>query len=85
MSNKIDVECPLCGGDLVVRKTKTGKVFYGCNNYPKCRFTSWYRPTSEKCSECGGMLYSKTDKYGKRKLFCTNENCVNSIKKHQNS
>lgn len=85
VSNKIDVECPLCGGDLVVRKTKTGKVFYGCNNYPKCRFTSWYRPTSEKCSECGGMLYSKTDKYGKRKLFCTNENCVNSIKKHQNS
>ena len=80
VSNKIDVECPLCGGDLVVRKTKTGKVFYGCDNYPKCKFTSWDRPTSEKCPECGEMLYAKTDKYGKRKLFCINENCANSIK-----
>lgn len=83
VSNKIDVECPLCGGDLVVRKTKTGKVFYGCDNYPKCKFTSWDRPTSEKCPECGEMLYAKTDKYGKRKLFCINENCANSIKNSQ--
>ena len=53
---KIHVLCPKDGGDLVERKTRKGRVFYGCANYPACDFTSWKRPLPQPCPNCGGLL-----------------------------
>lgn len=53
---KIGVYCPQDGGDLVERKTRNGRVFYGCANYPTCDFTSWKRPLPAPCPHCGGLL-----------------------------
>ena len=50
------VKCPNCDGMLVERKTKKGKIFYGCNNFPKCKTAFWDRPLEEKCPECGLSL-----------------------------
>ena len=72
-----DVSCPKCSGSVVVRKTKKGRLFYGCSNYPNCDFISWYQPTSEKCPQCGGVLFKKKGK--KPVLFCTAEGCGYSI------
>lgn len=52
----IGVKCPKDGGELVERKTKKGRVFYGCNNYPACDFTSWKKPLPQPCPNCGGLL-----------------------------
>lgn len=60
--DEIDAPCPLCGGKVVVRKSKKGKVFYGCSNYPNCNFVSWDKPTNEKCPKCGNILYEKVTK-----------------------
>ena len=56
------MDCPKCDGKVVERKTKRGKVFYGCNNYPKCDFASWDKPLEENCPECGNYLVEKKDK-----------------------
>ncbi|GAB4477584.1 MAG: type I DNA topoisomerase [Anaerolineae bacterium] len=54
---RIGVTCPQCGGGEVVRrKTRKGRTFYGCSNYPECDFTSWKRPLATPCPECGGLL-----------------------------
>lgn len=53
---KIGVKCPKDGGEIVERKTRKGRVFYGCENYPECDFTSWKKPISTPCPECGGLL-----------------------------
>lgn len=50
------VKCPNCDGMLVERKTKKGKIFYGCNNFPKCKTAFWDRPLEETCPECGSIL-----------------------------
>ena len=52
---KIGVPCPRCGGELVEKKTRTGRVFYGCANYPACDWVSWQRPLAEPCETCGGV------------------------------
>jgi len=70
----LGIECPKCKGQLVLRRSKKGRKFYGCSNYPECDFVSWDQPTSERCPECGSMLLMKTNKKGK-KLVCSNENC----------
>ena len=54
-------DCPNCDGKIVEKKSKRGKVFYGCNNYPKCKTAYWDMPTGEKCPECGSMLTKKKD------------------------
>ena len=51
-----------CGGNIVVKKTKRGKEFYGCDNYPKCKNALWDKPTGELCSKCGNLLVTKKDK-----------------------
>ncbi len=56
------VKCPECGGMIVEKKSKRGKVFYGCNNYPKCKVATWDIPTGEKCPECGKLLVEKNNK-----------------------
>ena len=53
---KIGVICPQDGGDLVERKTRKGRTFFGCNNYPECEFTSWKRPIEQPCPNCQGLL-----------------------------
>jgi DNA topoisomerase-1 len=65
---KIGVLCPKDGGDLVERKTRKGRVFYGCNHYPECDFTSWKRPLGTPCRNCKGMLVIAN----KREAQCLN-------------
>ena len=54
-------KCPLCGGSLVEKKTKRGKSFYGCSNYPKCKAAAWYPPTGELCPKCNSLMINKKD------------------------
>lgn len=51
---KIGVACPLCGKDIVIRKTKKGRRYYGCEGNPECEFMSWQKPVAKKCPQCGG-------------------------------
>jgi DNA topoisomerase-1 len=70
------VLCPKDGGDIVERKSRRGKVFYGCANYPDCDFTLWNRPVPEKCPDCGApFLVEKITKRHGRQLVCNNEDC----------
>lgn len=66
-------ECPKCGGKVVVKKTKKGRVFYGCSEYPNCDFVSWDEPTMEKCPRCGKTLLRKKGKTPK--LYCVTPDC----------
>jgi DNA topoisomerase-1 len=70
------VSCPECGaGELVVKKSKRG-TFYGCSNYPSCKFTLWDKPIAQSCPECGArFLVEKTKKDGSRELQCRAEGC----------
>ena len=61
------MDCPKCDGKVVERKTKKGKIFYGCSNYPKCDFATWDEPLPEPCPNCHGTLTIKKDK-----VKCTN-------------
>jgi len=54
-----NIHCPLCGGQVVERKSKKGRTFYGCGNYPNCMFVSWDKPLQEKCDKCGNFLIEK--------------------------
>ena len=54
-------DCPNCNGKIIIRKSKRGKVFYGCNNYPKCKTAYWDKPIDKKCPECGNMLTEKNN------------------------
>lgn len=67
---KIGVPCPKCGKDLVIRKTKKGRKFYGCEANPECDFMSWQKPSTERCPECGSYMVEKGNK-----LVCANEQC----------
>lgn len=67
---KIGVPCPVCGKDIVIRKTKKGRKYYGCEANPDCEFMSWQKPSREKCPECGGYMVEKG-----AKLACADEKC----------
>lgn len=70
------VVCPKDGGDIVERKSRRGKVFYGCANYPKCDYTLWNKPVAEPCPQCGAaFLTEKITKRHGRQLICANEEC----------
>ena len=70
------VLCPKDSGDIVERKSRRGKVFFGCANYPDCDFTLWNRPIAEKCPDCGApFLVEKVTKRHGRQLVCNNEEC----------
>ena len=56
------MKCPNCDGMIVEKKTKKGKVFYGCNNFPKCKIAFWDKPTLKKCPKCNSILLEKNDK-----------------------
>ncbi len=67
---KIGVACPKCGGDIVLKKTKKGRKYYGCINHPECDFMVWQKPSNEKCPKCGSLMLYKGNK-----LVCMDENC----------
>jgi DNA topoisomerase-1 len=67
---KIGVACPKCGKEVVIRKTKKGRKYYGCENNPECDFMTWQKPSGEKCPECGGYMLEKGNK-----LLCADANC----------
>ncbi|MGA1825318.1 MAG: type I DNA topoisomerase [bacterium] len=76
MPLSLGITCPMpdCNGELVVKKTKKGKPFYGCNNYPKCEFALWQRPIAEKCPQCG--FHFMIEGRGKNGTFqCGNKEC----------
>ncbi|MGI6330401.1 MAG: type I DNA topoisomerase [Zhaonellaceae bacterium] len=70
----LGIDCPTCKGQIVIRRSKKGRKFYGCSNYPDCDFVSWDQPTKERCPECGSMLFLKSGKK-ENKLICSKENC----------
>ncbi|EKE03360.1 MAG: DNA topoisomerase I [uncultured bacterium] len=63
-----------CDGELVQKKSRYGKIFYGCNKYPNCTFALWSEPTGEKCPECSSMLVKKILKAGD-KIACSSKEC----------
>jgi DNA topoisomerase-1 len=73
-AEEIGVECPECGGKILLKRTRKGKKYYGCENNPECGFMTWDKPTNEKCPECGHYL---VEKYAGRslKLKCSNSGC----------
>ena len=77
----IGVPCPKCGGEVTQRRTKTGRVFYGCEHYPECDFTSWDRPTDKPCPVCGKQLLERTEGNGRIKYFCSDPECTNAAPK----
>ncbi|AEG14582.1 DNA topoisomerase I [Desulfofundulus kuznetsovii DSM 6115] len=69
------VPCPQCKGELVVRRSKKGRKFYGCSRYPDCDFVVWDEPSGEKCPRCGGILVIKKGRGEQEELECVNEQC----------
>ena len=67
---KIGVACPKCGKEIVMRKTKKGRRYYGCEDNPECDFMSWQKPVAKKCPKCGGYMVEKGSK-----IACADENC----------
>ena len=68
------VPCPKCGGELVVRHTKTGRSFYGCKRYPECDFLTWDEPVKEKCPNCGALMVRRRAR-NQEVLACTGKEC----------
>lgn len=69
----VDVKCPKCGKDIVVRRSKKGKTFYGCSGYPECSQVFWYKPVNKKCPKCGSLLVEHKVKGSK--YMCSNSEC----------
>lgn len=67
---KAGVSCPKCGKDVIIRKTKKGRRYFGCIDYPECDFMSWQKPSTKKCPQCGGYMVEKGNK-----LACANAEC----------
>lgn len=67
---KIGVSCPDCGREVVIRKTKKGRRYYGCEGYPDCNFMTWQKPTNKKCPKCGSVLVEKGNKLACMKTEC---------------
>lgn len=68
---KTAANCPRCGGDVIQKKSKKGHTFYGCGNYPDCKFMTWDEPTEQKCPDCGKSLFKKHGGI----LACLDEDC----------
>jgi DNA topoisomerase-1 len=82
-SISLGVKCPECGGDLVARRSRKGKTFYSCSNYPKCKFALWNKPLPGPCPKCGFAIL--TEKYGKKTgetiIACPQKECGYSAAK----
>lgn len=67
---KIGVDCPKCGSELVMKMSRKGRRYFGCMNYPECDFMTWQKPSPKKCPKCGGIMLEKGNK-----LVCMDEQC----------
>ena len=67
------IKCPKCGGEILIKKTKKGRLYYGCENNPNCDFMTWNKPTGEKCPKCGSPLVYQTKK--NENTVCSNDKC----------
>ena len=76
---KIGIACPRCGRDIVLKKTKKGRKYYGCINNPECDFMVWQKPSPVKCDKCGSLTLEKGSK-----LVCIDEACGNIMQKQNN-
>ena len=70
------VKCPKCDGDIIVKRSKKGKTFYGCSSYPTCDMVFWYKPVNKNCPKCGNLLVERG-----RMLYCSDTNCDYKEKK----
>ena len=76
ITKEIGVTCPTCGkGQVIERKTKRNRIFYGCDRYPECEFTSWDLPVGRTCPKSGDFLVEKKIRGGGKQVVCSNENC----------
>ena len=76
LTKPLDVKCPVCGeGDVVEKKSRKGKIFYGCNRYPDCSFVSWDKPTNKNCPKCNGLLGERRFRGRMTGYRCTNPEC----------
>ncbi len=75
---KIGVPCPKCGKDVVLKRTRKGRMYYGCIDAPECDFMSWSRPVDKKCPKCGTFMVAKSSK-----LVCSNQECGYSCNKDE--
>ncbi|MGI5891354.1 MAG: type I DNA topoisomerase [Bacillota bacterium] len=75
-----DITCMACGGRIVQRKSRSGRVFFGCEKYPDCKYVSWDLPIAEACSLCGTQLSQKTFRGGKTQIVCPNKDCPGNQK-----
>ncbi len=73
---KIGIKCPKCGKEIVIRKTKKGRRYYGCESGSECEFMTWQRPVEIPCEKCGGLMVEKGNK-----LLCINESCGHVMQK----
>ena len=73
------VTCPKCGGRIVERRTRRGRTFYGCENYPECDYNTWDQPLQEKCEKCGSFLLKHHYKNGRGLTYCSNDGCESRI------
>jgi len=71
--SKTEVKCPKCGKDIVIRKSKNGRIFYGCSGYPECNQLYWNKPIDRKCAKCGSILLEKKTKTSQ--YACSNGEC----------
>ncbi|KOA20860.1 DNA topoisomerase 1 [Clostridium homopropionicum DSM 5847] len=79
MVEELDVSCPKCNGKILLRKSKKGRKFYGCSNYPNCDFASWFEPSEKKCPKCGNFMVIKFNKKNGKFLECSNKECKTII------
>ncbi|MFV0363972.1 MAG: type I DNA topoisomerase [Suipraeoptans sp.] len=77
---KIGIPCPLCGKEVVLRRTKKGRIYFGCENNPECEFMSWQKPTKDKCPKCNSYMVEKGNR-----IVCSNEKCGFSETKQKTS
>lgn len=73
---KTGISCPLCGAEVVLKKTQKGRTFYTCEKSPDCEFVSWQKPSEEKCKACGSFMTEKGNK-----LVCSNKECRHVVEK----
>ncbi len=81
---KQGVPCPICGSEIIKRKSKRGKPFYGCEKYPECDFVSWDKPAREKCPKCGGLMVQKMGQHGGYTV-CADKDCATVIRANKKS
>jgi DNA topoisomerase-1 len=75
--DKIGISCPEegCSGEIIRKKTKKGRIFYGCSNYPKCSFVSWNKPVNKRCPQCNSILVISSSKKTGFYFKCSNSDC----------